>query len=92
MSRPKLQQVRRAPQNRKDTQLKCASHIVVVFGDPDLLLPVGAISAAKVKSICHAGDPVCTGTGNIAAHLTYGQDAQSAASFLVGQSGLAKVA
>ena len=85
-----LQQVRPTFHNCAIPRLTCSSFVVVVFGDPDLIQPVGAIPSVKVKSICHVGDPVCTGTGSIAAHLTYGQDAQSAASFLVGQSGLAK--
>jgi hypothetical protein len=45
---------------------------------------VQGVSADRTKVICHSGDTVCQGTGVITpAHLTYGQDAGTAADFVV---------
>lgn len=56
---------------------------VVVFGDPYNNKAVGTIPTSKVKSICHAQDIVCTGLGGYTTHLTYGNDAATAAAFVV---------
>ena len=61
---------------------------VVVFGDPDRGQAVGTIPSSEVDSICHNQDIICTGSGSFTTHLTYGQDAASAASFVVSKSGL----
>ncbi|KAJ7126451.1 cutinase [Mycena crocata] len=52
-------------------------------GDPDNGQAVAGINAANTKIICHAKDNICQG-GNLilAPHLTYGQDAKSAAAFI----------
>nr|AGO59082.1 cutinase 1 [Sirococcus conigenus] len=61
----------------------------VIFGDPDNGQPVAGLSAAQTKIICHAGDNICQGGALILApHLTYGQDAGTAASFVIAAAGL----
>ncbi|RAL63087.1 hypothetical protein DID88_004171 [Monilinia fructigena] len=40
-------------------------------------------AAAKVLSICHALDIICTGVGGFTTHLTYGNDADTASAFIV---------
>lgn len=61
----------------------------VIFGDPDNGQPVAGLSAAQTKIICHAGDNICQGGDLILApHLTYGQDAGTAASFVIAAAGL----
>jgi cutinase len=43
----------------------------VIFGDPNNGSPVGKVSAAQTKVICHTGDLICAGTSVILApHLT----------------------
>ncbi|KAJ7167654.1 cutinase [Mycena filopes] len=55
----------------------------VIFGDPDNGQAVAGISAANTKVICHTGDDICLhGDLILAPHLTYGQDANSAAAFI----------
>jgi cutinase len=55
----------------------------VIFGDPDNGKPVGKISAAKTKVICHTGDNICAGGDLILTpHLTYSQNAGEAATFV----------
>ncbi|KAB8302019.1 hypothetical protein EYC80_005471 [Monilinia laxa] len=56
---------------------------VVVFGDPDYGQAVGGVAAAKVLSICHVLDIICTGVGGFTTHLTYGNDAGTASAFIV---------
>ncbi|PQE04585.1 hypothetical protein CJF32_00009448 [Rutstroemia sp. NJR-2017a WRK4] len=60
---------------------------VVVFGDPDRGQAVGTVATSKVDSICHAQDIICTGSGGFETHLTYGDDAPAAASFIVSAVG-----
>ncbi|KAH8906758.1 cutA, cutinase A [Coniochaeta sp. PMI_546] len=56
----------------------------VIFGDPDNGTAVQGVPAAKTKIICHAGDNICQhGDLILPAHLTYGQDAGTAADFVV---------
>ncbi|KAK7948627.1 cutinase precursor [Apiospora aurea] len=57
----------------------------VIFGDPDNGQAVQGISKDKTKVICHQGDNICAG-GNLILqpHLTYGQDANTAAQFAAG--------
>ncbi|KPM36325.1 hypothetical protein AK830_g10251 [Neonectria ditissima] len=56
----------------------------VTFGDPYQKQAVQGVSADRTKVFCHSGDSVCLGTGIItAAHLTYSQDAEAAAAFVV---------
>ncbi|KAM0815334.1 putative Cutinase [Seiridium cardinale] len=55
----------------------------VIFGDPDNGDAVQGVSSANTKVICHTGDNICQGGDLILApHLTYGQDANTAASFV----------
>ncbi|KAJ6560428.1 cutinase, partial [Mycena capillaripes] len=55
----------------------------VIFGDPDDGQAVAGIDAANTKVICHTGDDICLhGDLILAPHLTYGQDAGSAAAFI----------
>lgn len=45
---------------------------------------IQGVPADRVKIICHAGDGVCAGTAAITPdHLTYSQDANAAAQFVV---------
>ena len=63
--------------------------LVVIFGDPDNGQAVGSITESNVDVFCHAGDDICQGGDLILpAHLTYGLDAGSAASFVAGKVGL----
>jgi cutinase len=56
----------------------------VIFGDPDNGKAVGKVSSASTKVICHQGDLICAGQSIILVpHLTYGQDANTAAQFVV---------
>lgn len=59
----------------------------VLFGDPLKTQSVGQLSDDKRKEFCAQGDPVCANGANTMAHLSYGDDAQEAASFLVQASG-----
>lgn len=61
---------------------------VVIFGDPlDGTAVTGA--GSKTKVFCNTLDNICDGGDIIlAAHLTYSQDAEEAASFVVSQAGL----
>lgn len=62
---------------------------VVIFGDPDNGQAVGSIPASNVDVICHTGDNICQGGDLILTpHLTYSQDASSAASFVAQKAGL----
>ncbi|OCK80869.1 carbohydrate esterase family 5 protein [Lepidopterella palustris CBS 459.81] len=62
---------------------------VVIFGDPDNGQAVGSISAANVNVICHQGDNICQGGDLILLpHLTYSENATSAATFVAGKVGL----
>ncbi|KAJ7724919.1 cutinase [Mycena metata] len=55
----------------------------VIFGDPDDGQAVAGISAANTKVICHTGDDICLhGDEVLPPHLTYGQDAGTAAAFI----------
>jgi cutinase len=59
---------------------------VVIFGDPDSHEPVNGIDPSRVKIICHEGDDICDqGDLILLQHLTYAEDAASAASFVVSQ-------
>ncbi|KAJ6120516.1 hypothetical protein N7523_004796 [Penicillium sp. IBT 18751x] len=60
----------------------------VLFGDPFKAQAVSNIDASKVKEFCAVGDPVCENGFNVMAHLSYGSDASTAASFLVKAAGL----
>ncbi|KAK1712011.1 cutinase [Colletotrichum lupini] len=54
----------------------------VIFGDPLNGQAVQGVDAAKTKVICHNGDNICEGGNQIRrAHLTYGNDADEAATF-----------
>ncbi|EWZ49489.1 hypothetical protein FOCG_12241 [Fusarium oxysporum f. sp. radicis-lycopersici 26381] len=65
-----------------DTTSKIAA--VVNFGDPFQRQAIQGVPADRVKIICHAGDGVCAGTAAITPdHLTYSQDANAAAQFVV---------
>jgi cutinase len=63
----------------------------VQFGDPQNGQAVGNLPSSEVMQICHSGDHVCDGSGTFAitqAHLTYGNDAGSAADFIISTLGL----
>lgn len=56
----------------------------------DFGTPVAGIPAAKTKIICHADDNICQhGDLILLSHLTYGENAQEAATFVSAQAGLA---
>ncbi|KAH8731536.1 cutinase-domain-containing protein [Phaeosphaeriaceae sp. PMI808] len=56
----------------------------VIFGDPNNGKPVGKVTAADTKVICHTGDLICAGQAVILPpHLTYGRDGDNAAQFVV---------
>jgi cutinase len=64
---------------------------VVLFGDPFNGQSVGSIPASKVLELCASGDHVCDGSGSFAitsAHLSYGQNADQAASFIISTAGV----
>lgn len=62
----------------------------VIFGDPNNGDAVGKVSAANTKIICHNGDLICAGQSIILApHLTYGRDADTAATFVMSTAGAA---
>ncbi|KAI9734902.1 MAG: hypothetical protein M1834_001982 [Cirrosporium novae-zelandiae] len=63
---------------------------VVVFGDPENGSSLGSIADSKVKSFCASGDSLCgsTGTGSGTGHLSYGEDADKAASFIISTTGV----
>ena len=65
----------------------------VVFGDPYNGQAIGSIPASKVDSFCASGDTVCDGAGLggggiTSAHLSYGNDAGAAATFVQKAAGL----
>lgn len=60
----------------------------VLFGDPLKMQSVGKLPSSKVKEFCATGDPVCENGGNVMAHLTYGNDASTAAQFLIQSAGI----
>lgn len=65
----------------------------VIFGDPNNGKPVGDISAANTKVICHSGDQICQGKSVILApHLTYSRDANTAAQFVASSMSAASAA
>lgn len=56
---------------------------VVLFGDPKDGQALPNVDASKVLTVCHAGDNICAGGDIILlAHLTYAEDADSAAAFV----------
>ncbi|KAM0430599.1 hypothetical protein ACHAPT_005951 [Fusarium lateritium] len=58
---------------------------VVTFGDPFKSQGFKGVPEERCKVFCRSGDSVCAGSFGIsAAHLQYGQDAQAAAAFVVG--------
>jgi cutinase len=60
----------------------------VIFGDPDNGTAVQGVPAARTKIICHPTDNICQhGYLILASHLTYGQDAGTAADFVVSVAG-----
>ncbi|KAI0162559.1 cutinase [Pestalotiopsis sp. NC0098] len=62
----------------------------VIFGDPDNGDAVQGVSSANTKVICHTGDNICAhGDLILAPHLTYGADANTAASFVASAAGAA---
>ena len=59
---------------------------VVIFGDPDSHEAVSGIDSSRVMIVCHVGDDICDqGDLILIQHLTYAEDAASAASFVVSQ-------
>lgn len=62
---------------------------VVIFGDPMNGTAVANIDSSKVLVICHSDDNICQhGDSILESHLTYGDNATEAATFVMGQSGL----
>jgi len=69
-----------------DTMAKVSS--VVIFGDPNNGKPVTGASASKTLIICHAGDNICDGGSVILLpHITYAENADQAASFVIAKAG-----
>lgn len=63
----------------------------VIFGDPMNGQAVGDLSSSKTKEYCASGDAVCDGSGTFAitsAHMTYGNDADNAADWVIKTLGL----
>jgi len=63
----------------------------VLFGDPMNGQKVGDLPMSSVKQFCAAGDKVCDGSGTFGitqAHMTYGNNADEAAAFIVATLGL----
>jgi cutinase len=63
----------------------------VQFGDPMNGMSIGDLASSVVLEDCHSGDDVCDGSGTFAitqAHLTYGNDAGTAADFIISTLGL----
>ncbi|KAG8160745.1 hypothetical protein KVR01_009009 [Diaporthe batatas] len=60
---------------------------VVIFGDPDSSQSVENVDSDKVLVICHKGDDICQ-FGDLVKleHLTYAQDADTAADFVVSKA------
>ena len=57
---------------------------VVLFGDPYDGQPVANFDAAKTLVVCHDGDNICQGGDIILLpHLTYAEDADTAAAFVL---------
>jgi cutinase len=62
----------------------------VIFGDPNNGNPVGKVSAANTKVVCHNGDLICAGQAVILTpHLTYSANANEAAKFVMSTAGKA---
>ena len=60
---------------------------VILFGDPDRLLPVGNVPAYKVSIDCHVGDNICAdGEEVLFPHLTYCHDVAAEAAFAKARS------
>ncbi|KAH8816450.1 putative cutinase precursor [Xylogone sp. PMI_703] len=58
---------------------------VVIFGDPDESTAVANVDSSKILIVCHSGDNICVnGDLILVPHLTYGANAEQAASFVVG--------
>ncbi|KAM0477461.1 hypothetical protein ACHAPX_005773 [Trichoderma viride] len=56
---------------------------VVLFGDPRDGQALPNVDASKVLTVCHAGDNICAGGDIILLpHLTYAEDADTAAAFV----------
>ncbi|KAJ6515408.1 cutinase [Mycena sanguinolenta] len=69
--------------NQLSSDVLSRINAAVIFGDPDNGTAVAGIDAANTKVICHTGDDICAhGDLILAPHLTYGQDAGSAAAFI----------
>ncbi|KAH8680585.1 putative cutinase [Xylariales sp. PMI_506] len=57
---------------------------VVMFGDPDEGQTISGIDSSKVLTVCHSGDDICLdGDLILLAHLTYAEDAGTAATFVI---------
>lgn len=67
-----------------ETMVKVSS--VVTFGDPRNGTAVTG-GEGKTLIVCHADDEVCKGGFINVAHLTYGDDASTAAQFVLQQAG-----
>ncbi|KAF2644326.1 cutinase precursor [Massarina eburnea CBS 473.64] len=62
----------------------------VIFGDPNNGKPIGQVPAASSKVVCHKGDQICAGQALILQpHLTYSQNANEAAKFVMSSVGAA---
>jgi len=61
---------------------------VVIFGDPLNGNAVAGAPAGKTLVICHNGDNICDhGDLILVPHLTYGNDAEQAAAFVISNAG-----
>lgn len=61
---------------------------VVLFGDPFNGQSVGSVPASKVLEICAPGDTICRGPAGSAGHLSYGNNAAQAATFIENTTGV----
>ena len=61
---------------------------VVIFGDPDNGQEVQGVPSSKTLVVCHDGDNICQhGDLILLPHLTYAEDADTAAAFVVSNAG-----
>ncbi len=64
----------------------------VIFGDPNNGLPIAQVDAAKSLVVCHSDDNICQqGDLILPAHLTYAENVDQAAAFVVSNAGALSV-
>jgi len=69
-----------------DTMAKISS--AVIFGDPNNGQAVAGVAASRTLVVCHAGDDICKhGDLILLPHLTYAENADQAANFVIMNAG-----